>query len=114
MCSLQHPISDLKLEMNLYTASYLYSPHFSLHTTFPATILTKTYENEDRLKHNLTSVFEDWGRRINMISFSASDMRIMKVFGGEEWTARLGMGAAVWRLAEQEHIYDWRRDHKPD
>ncbi|PQE06681.1 hypothetical protein CJF30_00008586 [Rutstroemia sp. NJR-2017a BBW] len=53
-------LSDtLSQEMNLYAAAYPHSPPVRLHTIFPATILTESYEAENRIKHGLTKSLED-------------------------------------------------------
>lgn len=53
-------LSDsLSQEMNLYAAAYPNAPAVRLHTIFPATILTESYEAENRIKHGLTKKLEE-------------------------------------------------------
>jgi 3-dehydrosphinganine reductase len=53
-------LSDtLSQEMNLYAAAHPNSPRVRLHTVFPATIFTDSYEAENRIKHSLTRKLEE-------------------------------------------------------
>ncbi|KAJ8069735.1 hypothetical protein OCU04_000159 [Sclerotinia nivalis] len=53
-------LSDtLSQEMNLYASAFPNAPRVRLHTIFPATILTDSYEAENRIKHGLTKQLED-------------------------------------------------------
>ncbi|CAD6441507.1 1604af85-1de2-4194-ae9e-0cc2c70cd432 [Sclerotinia trifoliorum] len=53
-------LSDtLSQEMNLYASAFPSAPRVNLHTIFPATILTESYEAENRIKHGLTKQLED-------------------------------------------------------
>ncbi|APA06529.1 hypothetical protein sscle_02g012990 [Sclerotinia sclerotiorum 1980 UF-70] len=53
-------LSDtLSQEMNLYASAFPSAPRVHLHTIFPATILTESYEAENRIKHGLTKQLED-------------------------------------------------------
>ncbi|KAI1380124.1 NAD(P)-binding protein [Hypoxylon crocopeplum] len=53
-------LSDtLSQEMNLYAAAHPNEPPVRVHTIFPATILTESYEAENRIKSNLTLMLEE-------------------------------------------------------
>ncbi|KAI2464979.1 NAD(P)-binding protein [Annulohypoxylon bovei var. microspora] len=53
-------LSDsLSQEMNLYAAAYPHEPRVRVHTVFPATILTESYEAENRIKSDLTKMLEE-------------------------------------------------------
>ncbi|KAI3393579.1 hypothetical protein diail_3928 [Diaporthe ilicicola] len=49
----------LSQEMNLYAAAHPGRPPVRVHTVFPATILTESYEAENRIKPDLTKMLED-------------------------------------------------------
>jgi 3-dehydrosphinganine reductase len=53
-------LSDsLSQEMNLYAAARPNEPPVRLHTIFPATIFTESYEAENRIKSDLTKMLEE-------------------------------------------------------
>ncbi|KAI1412526.1 NAD(P)-binding protein [Hypoxylon sp. FL1857] len=53
-------LSDsLSQEMNLYAAAYPNEPSIRVHTVFPATIFTESYEAENRIKPDLTKLLEE-------------------------------------------------------
>ncbi|KAI0880337.1 NAD(P)-binding protein [Annulohypoxylon maeteangense] len=53
-------LSDtLSQEMNLYAAAYPNEPHVRVHTIFPATIFTESYEAENIIKSDLTKMLEE-------------------------------------------------------
>lgn len=49
----------LSQEMNLYAAAHPDEPPVRVHTVFPATILTESYEAENKIKTALTKMLED-------------------------------------------------------
>lgn len=49
----------LSQEMNLYAAAHPDQPPVRVHTVFPATILTESYEAENKIKSDLTKMLED-------------------------------------------------------
>ncbi|OTB08994.1 hypothetical protein M426DRAFT_316285 [Hypoxylon sp. CI-4A] len=49
----------LSQEMNLYAAANPSEPRVRVHTVFPATILTEGYEEENRIKTDLTRLLEE-------------------------------------------------------
>ncbi|POS71718.1 hypothetical protein DHEL01_v209888 [Diaporthe helianthi] len=49
----------LSQEMNLYAAAHPDEPPVRVHTVFPATILTESYEAENKIKTDLTKMLED-------------------------------------------------------
>lgn len=49
---------ELSQEMNLYAAADPDQPPVKLHTVFPATILTESYEAENKMKSDLTRTLE--------------------------------------------------------
>lgn len=53
-------LSDqLSQEMNLYAAARPHLPPVKVHTVFPATIFTESYENENKIKSDLTKMLEE-------------------------------------------------------
>lgn len=50
---------NLSQEMNLYAAAHPTEPPVRLHTIFPGTILTESYEAENRIKPDLTKMLEE-------------------------------------------------------
>ncbi|XXH01367.1 hypothetical protein Hte_007727 [Hypoxylon texense] len=53
-------LSDtLSQEMNLYAAAHPRAPRVRLHTVFPATIFTESYEAENRIKTDVTKMLEE-------------------------------------------------------
>ncbi|KAF3064794.1 3-ketodihydrosphingosine reductase tsc10 [Daldinia childiae] len=50
---------NLSQEMNLYAAAHPNDPPVRLHTVFPATIYTESYEAENRIKSDLTKMLEE-------------------------------------------------------
>ncbi|KAI0119747.1 NAD(P)-binding protein [Daldinia grandis] len=50
---------NLSQEMNLYAAAHPNDPPVRLHTIFPATIYTESYEAENRIKSDLTKMLEE-------------------------------------------------------
>ncbi|KAF7894629.1 uncharacterized protein EAF01_010079 [Botrytis porri] len=76
-------LSDsLSQEMNLYAAAFPDAPRVRVHTIFPATILTESYETENLTKHGLTLQLEegDEGRTPHVIA----ERSIKGLEGGEE------------------------------
>lgn len=49
---------ELSQEMNLYAAANPGRPSVKVHTVFPATILTESYEAENKIKSDLTKMLE--------------------------------------------------------
>lgn len=49
---------ELSQEMNLYAAANPDQPAVEVHTVFPATILTESYEAENKIKSDLTKMLE--------------------------------------------------------
>lgn len=49
---------ELSQEMNLYAAANPGQPSVKIHTVFPATILTESYEAENKIKSDLTKMLE--------------------------------------------------------
>lgn len=49
---------ELSQEMNLYAAASPSQPSVKVHTVFPATILTESYEAENKIKPDLTKMLE--------------------------------------------------------
>ncbi|KAI8628487.1 NAD(P)-binding protein [Xylariaceae sp. FL1651] len=50
---------NLSQEMNLYATAYPSEPRVRVHTVFPATILTESFEEENRIKSGLTRMLEE-------------------------------------------------------
>ncbi|TGO35616.1 hypothetical protein BHYA_0152g00210 [Botrytis hyacinthi] len=76
-------LSDsLSQEMNLYAAAFPEAPRVRVHTIFPATILTESYETENLTTHGLTLQLEegDDGRTPHVIA----ERSIKGLEGGEE------------------------------
>ncbi|KAF7906803.1 hypothetical protein EAF00_001081 [Botryotinia globosa] len=73
---------SLSQEMNLYAAAFSEAPRVRVHTIFPATILTESYETENLTKHGLTLQLEegDEGRTPHVIA----ERSIKGLEGGEE------------------------------
>ncbi|KAF7959167.1 hypothetical protein EAE96_002682 [Botrytis aclada] len=107
-------LSDsLSQEMNLYAAAFPEAPRVRVHTIFPATILTESYETENLTKHGLTLQLEegDEGRTPHVIA----ERSIKGLEGGEElittdmltWLVKGGVLGGSVRGGFVRVIFSW-------